>query len=57
MRLNNEVVGELALRYETFSLPGDEDQSLAIYHGAPGSPSVDALRLLASWGPPAMGRS
>ena len=50
MRLMHPLVGELTLRYETFTLPGDEEQSLAIYHAEPGSASEDALRLLASWG-------
>jgi transcriptional regulator with XRE-family HTH domain len=50
MRIVNPVAGELTVRYETFTLPGDEEQSLAIYHADPGSPSEDALRLLANWG-------
>jgi transcriptional regulator with XRE-family HTH domain len=49
MRLMNPLAGELALRYETFSLPGDEEQSLAIYHAEPGSASERALRQLANW--------
>ncbi|MCI2423744.1 helix-turn-helix domain-containing protein [Saccharopolyspora sp. K220] len=50
MRLMNPLAGELTLRYETFALPGDQEQSLATYHAEPGSASEEALRLLASWG-------
>jgi transcriptional regulator with XRE-family HTH domain len=50
IRLSHSLVGELTLRYETFTLQGDQEQSLSVYHAEPGSPSADALRLLASWG-------
>ncbi|MFI6345682.1 helix-turn-helix transcriptional regulator [Streptomyces sp. NPDC050560] len=50
MRFVHPLVGELTLRYETLALPGDRDQSLTAYHAEPGSPSQEALRLLASWG-------
>ncbi|MFJ4471746.1 helix-turn-helix transcriptional regulator [Streptomyces sp. NPDC089424] len=50
MRLSHPLVGELTLRYETLTLPGDQEQSLTTYHAGPGSPSAEALRLLASWG-------
>jgi transcriptional regulator with XRE-family HTH domain len=50
MRITHPLVGELALRYETFTLPGDQEQALAMYHAEPGSASEEALRLLASWG-------
>lgn len=50
MPLMNPLVGELTVRYETFSLPGDQEQSLSIYHAEPGSTSEQALRTLASWG-------
>ncbi|MFD1519324.1 helix-turn-helix domain-containing protein [Pseudonocardia yunnanensis] len=53
MRLMHPLAGELTLRYETFTLPGDEEQSLAIYHAEPGSASEEALRLLENWGPDA----
>ncbi|MFI5614382.1 helix-turn-helix transcriptional regulator [Amycolatopsis sp. NPDC051903] len=46
MLLNHPDVGELTVRYETFTLPGDEDQSLAIYHAEPGTASAAALRSL-----------
>jgi transcriptional regulator with XRE-family HTH domain len=48
-RLRHPLVGELVLSYETFKLP-DCEQSLVTYHAEPGSPSAEALRLLASWG-------
>ncbi|WP_051839475.1 helix-turn-helix domain-containing protein [Streptomyces sp. NRRL F-5126] len=50
MRLVHPLVGGLSLRYETLALLGDQEQSLTTYHAAPGSPSEEALRLLASWG-------
>ncbi|WP_327420396.1 helix-turn-helix transcriptional regulator [Streptomyces sp. NBC_01527] len=50
MRLTHPLVGDLTLRYETLALPGDQEQSLSTYHAEPGSPSEQALRLLASWG-------
>ncbi|GII51974.1 DNA-binding protein [Planotetraspora thailandica] len=50
MRIMHPLAGALTLRYETFTLPGDEEQSLAIYHAEPGSASEEGLRLLASWG-------
>ena len=49
-RLRHPLVGELTLSYETFKLPDDSDQSVTAYHAEPGSPSAEALRLLASWG-------
>jgi transcriptional regulator with XRE-family HTH domain len=50
MRLMHPLAGALTLHYETFTLPGDQEQSLATYHAQPGSASEQALRLLASWG-------
>ncbi len=49
-RLHHPLVGELTLSFETFRLPDDAEQSLITYHAEPGSPSAQALRLLASWG-------
>ncbi|MFV0133975.1 helix-turn-helix domain-containing protein [Streptomyces sp. HMX87] len=49
-RLRHPLVGELTLSFETFRLVDDVDQSLVTYHAEPGSPSAEALRLLASWG-------
>ena len=50
MRLMHPLAGELTLRYETLALPGDQEQSLSMYHAEPGSTAEEALRLLASWG-------
>ncbi|MGW0941852.1 helix-turn-helix domain-containing protein [Streptomyces sp. NPDC002623] len=49
-RLRHPLVGELFLNFEGFKLADDGDQSLVTYHAEPGSPSAEALRLLASWG-------
>ncbi|MER6649094.1 helix-turn-helix domain-containing protein [Streptomyces sp. NPDC000971] len=49
-RLHHPLVGELALGFETFTLPDDAEQSVVTYHAEPGSASAEALRLLASWG-------
>jgi transcriptional regulator with XRE-family HTH domain len=49
-RLHHPLVGELSLRYETFTMPVDGDQSMVAYHAEPDSASAEALRLLASWG-------
>ncbi|MFK0159840.1 helix-turn-helix domain-containing protein [Streptomyces sp. NPDC090499] len=49
-RLRHPLVGELSLSYESFRMPDDPEQSLVTYHAEPGSPSAEALRLLASWG-------
>jgi transcriptional regulator with XRE-family HTH domain len=48
--MRHPLVGELTLSFETFRLGDDPEQSLITYHAEPGSPSADALRLLASWG-------
>jgi len=50
--LRHPVAGELAVDYETMLLPGDPDQTLFIFTTEPGSPSREALRLLASWTAP-----
>ena len=36
--------------FESLQLPDDSEQCLITYHAEPGSPSAEALRLLASWG-------
>ncbi|MFJ6724442.1 helix-turn-helix domain-containing protein [Streptomyces sp. NPDC091281] len=48
--LRHPLVGELSLRFEGFQLLGDPEHSLVTYFAEPGSPSAEALRLLASWG-------
>jgi hypothetical protein len=48
-RIHHPVVGDLELAFESFPLAADPSQSLLTYTAEPGSPSQDALRLLASW--------
>jgi hypothetical protein len=48
-RLRHPVVGDLQLTYEAISLPADPGLTLVVYSAEPGSPSQDALKLLASW--------
>jgi transcriptional regulator with XRE-family HTH domain len=48
-RLRHPVVGDLELAFESFATAGDPGQSLLTYTAEPGSPSQDALNLLASW--------
>ena len=47
--IHHPVVGDLDLPYESFPLTTDLSQSLLTYTPEPGSPSHDALSLLASW--------
>ncbi len=47
--LHHPLVGDLALDYEALDLPGDMGQRMLIYSAEPGSPSQQALDLLASW--------
>ncbi|MFD8217455.1 helix-turn-helix transcriptional regulator [Streptomyces sp. NPDC059697] len=47
--LHHPVVGDLDLPFEAFSLGADAGQSLLTYTAEPGSPSQEALNLLASW--------
>jgi transcriptional regulator with XRE-family HTH domain len=46
---HHHVVGDLTLAYESLELAAEPGLSLTIYAAEPGSPSEDALRLLASW--------
>jgi hypothetical protein len=47
--IHHPVVGDLDLPYESFPLAVDLSQSLLTYTAEPGSPTQDALTLLASW--------
>jgi transcriptional regulator with XRE-family HTH domain len=47
--LHHPVVGDLHLTFEALALPADPGVTLIVYGAEPGSPSHDALRLLASW--------
>ncbi|WP_328424127.1 helix-turn-helix domain-containing protein [Streptomyces sp. NBC_00443] len=49
-RLRHPLVGELTLNFESFRLSDGTEQVLITYHAESGSPSAEALRLLASWG-------
>lgn len=46
---HHPAVGELHLLFESMQLSADTGVSLYIYSPEPGTPSVDAIRLLASW--------
>ena len=46
--IHQPVVGDLDLSFESFPLAADPSQSLLVYTAEPGSPSQDALRLLAA---------
>ncbi len=48
-RLHHPIVGDLVLAYEALELPGDSGQRILAYTAEPGSPTQDALDLLASW--------
>lgn len=47
--IHHPVVGDLDLAFESMPLPADPGQNLVAYTAEPGSPSQDALDLLASW--------
>ncbi|MGY1714773.1 hypothetical protein ACI78R_09970 [Geodermatophilus sp. SYSU D01106] len=50
-QFRHPVVGTLDLSYHTFDLPAEDaaDLRMTIYTAEPGTPSADALALLASW--------
>lgn len=48
-RVHHPIVGDLTLAYEALELPADTGQRLLVYTPEPGSPSQEALNLLASW--------
>jgi transcriptional regulator with XRE-family HTH domain len=48
-KIHHPVVGTLELTYEAFELPADPGMTLSTYTAEPGSPSADALKVLASW--------
>jgi MmyB-like transcription regulator ligand binding domain len=47
--IHHPVVGDLHLSFEVMDLPADPGLSLVVYSAEPGSPTQDALQLLASW--------
>lgn len=48
-RLRHPVVGQLDLDFEGMDLPSEPGLALNIYTAAAGTPTYDALRVLASW--------
>jgi len=48
-RFHHPIVGDLELPYEATPLAADPGQTLLMYTAETGSPTEDALRLLASW--------
>jgi transcriptional regulator with XRE-family HTH domain len=48
-RFRHPVVGDLTLTYEALDLAADEALRISAYSAEPGTPSDDALKLLASW--------
>ena len=48
-RLRHAMVGELTVQYETLTFPGDPGQTLFVYTAEVGTPSRQALDLLAGW--------
>lgn len=48
-RFHHPVVGDLTLTFEALHLPGDPGQQMLVYTPEPGSPSQEAMGLLASW--------
>ncbi len=48
-RIHHPVVGDLDLNFESMELPSEPGLVLNVYTAPAGSPSADALKLLASW--------
>ena len=48
-RLHHPVVGTLDLSYEAMEFPTEPGLTLLVYTAEPGTPTADALTLLASW--------
>lgn len=48
-RVHHPIVGDLDLTFEAFELPGEPGLRINVYTADPGTPSEDALKLLASW--------
>jgi hypothetical protein len=49
VRLHHPVVGDLHLSYDVMDLPADPGLALIAFSAEAGSPTDDALKLLASW--------
>lgn len=48
-RIHHPVVGDLDLNFESMELPSEPGLVMNVYTAPAGSPSADALRVLASW--------
>lgn len=48
-KVRHPVVGDLELNFEAMELPSNPGLTLLVYTAAPGTPTADALKLLASW--------
>jgi MmyB-like transcription regulator ligand binding domain len=48
-RFRHPVVGTIDVAFDTMALLADTGLTLTAYSAEPGSPSDDALKLLASW--------
>ena len=48
-RLHHPVVGDLDLNYQSMELPSEPGLVMNVYTAPEGSPTADALRMLASW--------
>ncbi len=48
-RLHHPIVGDLDLSFEALELAGDPGLRINVYTAEPGTPSEDALKVLASW--------
>ncbi|GAA3314978.1 helix-turn-helix transcriptional regulator [Arthrobacter ramosus] len=48
-RLHHPIVGDLDLSFEALELPADRGLRINVYTADPGTPSEDALKVLASW--------
>ena len=46
---HHQVVGDLTLAYESLDMVAEPGLTMTIYAAEPGSPTADALALLASW--------
>ncbi|MFI6688956.1 helix-turn-helix transcriptional regulator [Streptomyces sp. NPDC050485] len=49
---HHPVVGDLHFSYESFQVPGDNEQTLCVYNVEPGSETARSLPLLVSWTTP-----
>jgi transcriptional regulator with XRE-family HTH domain len=48
-KLHHPIVGDLDLGFEAMNLSSDPGLTLLVYTATPGSPTADALKVLASW--------